>query len=59
MIYADELENSAFHVQGDDCRWHIAKPVVDSSLFRRIKDAWKTLKGECIAVQFYEKNNKT
>ena len=54
MIYADDLEEN--HIQGNTGEWHIAKPIEDSSFFRRLRDAWRVLKGECLAVKFWSLN---
>lgn len=51
MIYADELPNTL--VQDGTGRWHCAKPMTDSSIFRRLVDAWKVLMGDCVAVKFW------
>ena len=51
MIYADDLEEN--HIQDNIGEWHIAKPIEDSSFFRRLIDAWRVLKGECLAVKFW------
>lgn len=51
MIYADDLEEN--HIQDNTGEWHIAKPIEDSSFFRRLIDAWRVLKGECLAVKFW------
>ena len=51
MIYADGLENTL--VQDDTGRWHLAKPITDSSIFRRLFDAWKVLIGDYVAVKFW------
>ena len=56
MIYADGLENTL--VQDDTGRWHLAKPITDSSIFRRLFDAWKVLIGDYVAVKFWVKNEK-
>lgn len=54
MIYADDLEEN--HIQDNTGEWHIAKPIEDSSFFRRLIDAWRVLKGECLAVKFWSEN---
>ena len=54
MIYADDLEEN--HIQDNTGEWHIAKPIEDSSFFRRLIDAWRVLKGECLAVKFWSLN---
>ena len=54
MIYADDLEEN--HIQDNTGEWHIAKPIEDSSFFRRLRDAWRVLKGECLAVKFWSLN---
>ena len=51
MIHADNLSNT--HIQDNNGHWHIAKPIIDSSIFRRLIDAWKVLTGECVAVKFW------
>lgn len=51
MIHADNLSNT--HIQDNNGHWHIAKPIVDSSIFRRLIDAWKVLSGDYVAVKFF------
>lgn len=51
MVHADDLGN--FHVEDKNGRWHLARPIEFSSIFRRFKDAWRVLKGECVAVKFW------
>lgn len=56
MIHADNLSNT--HIQDATGMWHVSKPITDSSIFRRLIDAWKVLKGEYIAVKFWEDDHK-
>ena len=51
MVHADDLGD--IHVQDKNGKWHIAKPIEDSFFFRRLIDAWRVLKGECLAVKFW------
>lgn len=52
MIHIDSLSN--IKINDKEGNWHIAKPRPDNSIFSRLYDAWKVLKGEYIAVKFWE-----
>lgn len=51
MVHADDLGD--IHVQDKNGRWHLARPIEFSSILRRVKDAWKVLKGDYVAVKFW------
>ena len=47
MRHIDSLSN--IKINDKKGNWHIAKPRPDNSIFSRLYDAWKVLKGEYIA----------
>ena len=51
MVHADCLDYVRHRDKNGD--WHVAKPIVDSSILRRLYDAWKVLTGEYVAVKFW------
>ena len=54
MIHADEFNQLEKNlVQDKNGNWHVAKPIVDSSILRRLIDAWKVLVGDYVAVKFW------
>ena len=55
MVHADDLGD--IHVQDKNGKWHLARPIEFSSILRRVKDAWKVLKGDYVAVKFWSKND--
>ena len=55
MIHADNLQD--IHTQDSNGNWHVAKPIEFRSIFSRLIDAWRVLKGECSAVKFWREND--
>lgn len=51
MVHADNLNDT--HIQDNNGNWRVAKPIEGSSFFQRLKDAWRVLKGEYVAVKFW------
>lgn len=56
MRHIDSLKN--IQINDKEGNWHIHKPLINDSIFSRLYDAWKVLKGEYIAVKFWEDDHK-
>ena len=48
--FVDSLVNCKAEING---KWYIAKPLPNYDIPSRLRDAWKVLTGEYIAVSFF------